>query len=121
MKKYILVAACSALGGGYLAYKNIKPEVQIVEREKIVEKVVTRIKEVKKPDGTIITETEKTEDKTSDTAKSVVVKKDWNISLYTNSKQLYGIAVQRRILSDFYLYTSAQTNGQLAIGIGVSF
>lgn len=123
LKTHLATAIFAAIGGAYL-YSQVRPPLKVVETKQVVkEQIVTVTKRTKQKDGTIVTERTKTEDRQKEATKlkTEPTKKDWNIALYATSSQLYGIAIQRRIIGDFSVYVSGQTNGQLAAGIGFSF
>lgn len=125
MKNYIYVSLVSLLVGAFVAFKLIPaPAPKVITQVKTVVKTntVTKYKKVKSPDGTITITVDKDKQVDSNTdAKSVPIRKDWNVALYGTSKHVYGVGVQRKIIYDLSIYTSLQTDGQVAVGIGWSF
>jgi hypothetical protein len=121
MRAYFMVSVASVAVGMFLATKFLKPEAIVTEKVVTRDRVVTKTVTVTAKDGSSTTVTESTQDKQSSASKAVVSKKNWNVAAYTFGVQSYGISVQRRILGDIYAYGSAQTNGQLAVGLGFAF
>lgn len=131
----LLVATYS--GGRYLQPAKIETKTKIVEKEVIVERknVVTVIKEVKRPDGTVETET-RTEDKSettgkkdSDSSSSSVVtnnKPQWRAGAlvgmdFRTNQTTYGALVERRILGPASLGVYGTTNQNVGLSLSLEF
>lgn len=135
MHKYLVVSVISILLGAFLALKFQKPKIikeeVIVEKEKVVvdEKIVTVIKEIKKPDGTVITETTKTEDRNTVTQSEKQEKKldlayrreyligfQRNLNTNTNS-----VSIQKEIFNNVYIGVGANEKSEFSFGISIAF
>jgi SRSO17 transposase len=137
-----LVIAASFSAGRFLT----SPEIQIKEVEKIVyresteqkhnQSTVTKSKETKLPDGTVITEqvsrtkeasetkSETEMDKTKETLKVTENRPDWHLNvsnLYGSDSQSYTIDIQRRIIGEVYLGINVSTSKQVGFSIGIGF
>ena len=87
------------------------------------DKIVTVTKKIKEPNGQVITETTKTEDKQVSASKIQLAKKepDWLLGLdYTTKQNVVG-SVSRRIIGPFFVNVSASTDGTLAAGVRWEF
>lgn len=113
LTQYALICAC-AFGFGYLfCWSMTEPRVQTEIKEVKVKDVVTVVKEIKReerrPDGTVIVETETNTDKRSETRKDTqsvadLVKPQWSVGAYTNvNTDRFLLTVDRRIIGNVFV------------------
>jgi flagellar biosynthesis protein FliP len=141
---YTVVGICGAIIG----YFFIQPKTKIIEKEKLVyvekkeekkdSKVTTIIREEKKPDGTIITDTTKTEETKTETKTEVAVQKEKTKKTENNSgviigamimdelndlksKDDYGILVAIPIAKRAYLFSTMDTQKRFGVGLALEF
>lgn len=99
--------------------------VEIAERTVTKDKVVTVVREVKSPDGTVIRDERTERDSRSDARveTSPAVKPDWLLGVSANPFKpgVYGGQVGRRILGNSYVTVSADTHGNLLLGVTILF
>jgi len=143
--KNLLVTLILGLGIGYaLAVYTSPVKIEIKEIEKVVvkegkERIKTvYIREVKSPDGTVITETtEKEEEKTKSSTKSSnetntvkdFYKPMYSVNLYALTpvtSPVYGLSMHKRFLGPITLggivqYKPITTNFDFGLSIGVMF
>ena len=123
-KKTVIVAAIVFVLGGVLGYK-LAPVPQSETRTVVQDKIVTVVKEVTKPDGTVIRDETRTEDKRADSSVTVAPpsKPDWlvGVSYEPGVVPVYGITVQRRVIGNVYVGASASTSGDITANVGVTF
>lgn len=132
--KILAISGFVLLALGYGIGRYVQPaNIKEVEKEvvKTQHDVVTVVKEIKRPDGTIEKEI-RTEDKTSkEKSKESVVeiknnKPDWKVhALYGKNiddmKDVYGIQVDRRIMANISVSVWGNTSKTIGIGIGYEF
>lgn len=126
LKLGILLAALLIALGVVIGSKM--NQVETLTETKIVQKdrVVTVVKEVKSPDGTITREEQRVEDRQQES--QVVVnapkdKQDWILgaSYGIAIEPYYGASVHRRILGNLYLGVQVNTREEVAVGLLYSF
>lgn len=123
-KKNITIACIIFVLGIGLGYK-LAPVPQSETRTITQDKIVTVVREVKRPDGTVVRDETKTEDRKAEQSIVVAppVKPDWlvGVSYGFGVVPTYGITVQRRIISNVYVGASASTVGDVTLNVGVTF
>lgn len=127
----LVVAALGFVWGRSSVKPTTITKTETIEKEIVRKDIVTTIKEVKRPDGTI----EKTEtiiDKSKEN-KSIqkeyialqAKKIDWAVGLQANFKGLkqdsYSLSLDRRILGPLFLTVSGNTDLGASIGIKYEF
>lgn len=127
--KYVLVLAVVSMAVGaavtrtYLPREVVKTETVEVTKEKII--TVTHTE--KKPDGTEVTDSTKTETRnTTESSNSTVTKApelaQWMVSGgYGVVEQTYSAGVQRRIAGPIWVGAEANTNKEVYIKLAVEF
>ncbi len=133
--RYVIYGALLAFCVGFLtARETIEPEVRTEYREVKVKEVVTIVEEKKReerrPDGTVVIETETRTDKRSETQRQTDAKEsvtpsqpDWSIGAYTDTKNIV-LTIERRILGDLWagVYARTQVSPEdLEVGVGLSY
>lgn len=124
MKTLIVVALLSAAAGGGLMYRFNPPQTktETVIRDRIVTHTV-----VKRADGTVESDTTKTEDKQERQNQVVVApaKPDWHISAGSELDRTlvpsYRAQVDRRILGPIFIGGSISTRGAIGVNLGFEF
>ncbi|MDW8345657.1 MAG: hypothetical protein RML94_01775 [Bacteroidia bacterium] len=119
------------VGTLYFRKPDIKKEEVIVEKEKLItqEKVVTVVKEIKKPDGTTITETVKTEDKSTQKniemhekkldfsyKKNYIIEYNRAINDGTNSLIIY-----KNVINNIFVGVGYNEKSGAVVGLAISF
>lgn len=122
LKTIILAAVALIAAGVLIGSKMFKAEPQIETRTVTKDRVVTVTKEVKSPNGTVVREEVKTEERKSDQQIAIAppVKPDWLLTGGIRpQEQHYMLGVQRRIIGDVYggLQVDTQRNAFLTISI----
>lgn len=135
MQKYVIVLLIGIALGIIAALqfnkpKTIKEEI-VVEKEKVVveEKVVTVVKEIKKPDGTVITETTKTEDRSSvaqnekkEKKLDLSYKKDYLLGYQKNlMTNVNSFSIHKEVINNVYLGVIANDKSEISVGISIAF
>ena len=132
MKQHLIVFLL-AFGVGFLVNEYFtEPEVRTEIKEVKVRDVVTvieeRRREERRPDGTVIVETETNTDKRSETTKDTTaildpVKPQWSVGAYTNvNTDRFLLTVDRRIIGNVFagVYGSYDVQrNDLAGGLGI--
>lgn len=123
-KNTMLVVLVSLIIGFIGGRRSISPEITV--NEVIKEKIVTQIRTVKSPDGTVIIDETKTEDRKTETKAVIpVIESKWHISADVSYgidlKPLYGLQVERKVLGPMYLGVRATTAGTVGIVLGATF
>lgn len=132
MKYYILTSVVSLAVGAFTALKLRPPVVKTEIREVVKTNTVVRTKREKMPDGRIVTETTRETNKQETRQKSknkpakdlrpnYIVSFTHRRNFADPTNQAVGVAVQKRVLADVYLYGAADVGGQITIGIGLGF
>lgn len=124
MKKQLIIAGVCILLGAVLGYK-LAPVPQSETRTIVQDKIVTVVKEVKKPDGTVVRDETRTEDRKAEQSITAAPpsKPDWlvGVSYKFSDVPVYGITVQRRVIGNVYVGASASTSGDITANVGVTF
>lgn len=126
----IITLMVGMLCGGYLVYRY-KPRTvtqeKIVTQNTVQDHIVTVIKTVKEPAGTVTT-TETVTDTTVHTNSAVDTKTKaplWHVSLGAATGisfvPEYHAQVERRLAGPLFVGASASTNGTLGISMGIEF
>lgn len=116
----IVVVVVSIAVGAVIGSKLNKPEVQIETITK--DRVVTQIKEVTRPDGTVERDTTRVEDRQQ--VQSIIAKKpDWTVqALYgINEVPYYGVGLTRRIIGDLSAGVQVNTRGEVMAILSYQF
>lgn len=114
------VAAAAAVKR-YLPTEVIKTEI------KEVEKIVTVVHREKKPDGTIVEDETRTEDRKTNTdtvaSKPAAPPPNWFVSVQylPDSTPGYGVSVNRRILGPVFIGAGVNTRKELQVSLSVEF
>lgn len=107
--------------GGIVGSKltKVTPQIETV----IKDRVVTVVRQIKSPDGTIVTDVRQTEDRQQRQTVAPPKKPDWHISAsyQPSGIPVYGVQLERRILGDVYLGVSVNTEGRVMGIVGFSF
>lgn len=132
MKTHIVTGLLTFLAGFLVCKFYAEPEVKTEIKEVKVKDVITVVKEIKReerrPDGTVIVETETNTDKRSETRKdSETVKSalqaQWSVGAYTNvNTDRFLLTVDRRIIGNVFVGAYGSYDVQrndLAGGLGL--
>jgi hypothetical protein len=133
--KHLAIYTVIVIAATYAATKHFAPRIETqvkVEEVEIIKKDVrTIIKEVIKKDGTVEKETvivDNSQESSKKTSESLKIKKDdWFVAVGIEAKpsrlneQEYKFEVNRRIISDFFLGASANTEGRIGVQVGFQF
>lgn len=124
-QKYVVLLAIllSASGGYYLGRATAQPETKIVtEQQK--DKIITIVRTVKSPDGTVTRDRTTTEDRMVERNLVEILplpKPNWNVSAGYTLDHRYTLQVQRRILGPVFLGVNADTAGRVGATVGFEF
>lgn len=114
---FIVVVICIGIGAVIGSKWGAQIETQIVTKDRIV----TQIKEVTRPDGTVIRDEVRVEDR----QQTVIApaKKDWIVGAGYGIAPIayYGVSVHRRVIGDVYLGISGNTRGEAMASVLISF
>ena len=131
MKYYIITSIVSLAIGAAVALKLRPPVVKTETRTEVKTNTVVETRRVKYPNGKVETNVIRNINKQESRQKTKVapkqIKPEWIVSLYQKrhiadpNVDAIGLAVQKRIFTDVYLYGSADANGNYAFGIGIGF
>ena len=118
----IILSGALLIGAFLLGYgMRPKPEIKIVEKIVRVKDYKEKIRVVEKPDGTKVTEidrTSKEEAKEDKSFSQVPAQRDWLVGVAKNvAKDEYSATIGRRIFSGLYL--TGQINSQIDIAVGL--
>ena len=115
----VAAAVCVVVGVVIGSKWGSQIETQIVTKDR----VVTQIKEVTRPDGTVVRDTTRVEDRQRAITVTQPAKKDWTVTaLYGFSPvPVYGVGVSRRVLGDFSVGAQATTKGDLLATLSYQF
>lgn len=125
-KTVVLLCVASAALAGWAVKRYLPTEVVKTETVE-VEKIVTIIHREKKPDGTVVEDEKRTEDRQTDTdtvaSKPVAPPPNWHISAQylPDTLPAYGINVERRILGPIFVGVGANTRKELHVSLGFEF
>ena len=141
---YTIVGAIGIAVG----YFFIQPKTKIIEKEKIVYvekkeekkniKKITKTREEKKPDGTIITDTVVSEDDKSETKTSIVAKEEKTKETKKGngviigamimdelnnlkSKDDYGVLLAVPLAQKAYIFSTVDTQKRFGVGLALEF
>ena len=121
--KIIVSCLLIALGAG-LMYQFGPRRVEVTEKTVTKDKIVTVVKEIKRPDGTIERD-ERTERDTDVVADRPVIqpKPDWLVGVSANpfKQGHYQGELSRRVLGNAYVGVRADTHGNLLLGVTILF
>ncbi len=120
---FILTVLLSASGGYFLRQYTAPIETSTVEKIVNRDKIVTVVRRVKNPDGTVVTDrrTEVDRNREKDIQKTVVVPKDWLVGVGSTLDRTYSAQVQRRVLGPVFLGIQINTKQELVGTISVQF
>jgi hypothetical protein len=112
-----VVVLCIAAG----AVIGSKWGAQIETRTVTKDRIVTQIKEVVRPDGTVERDTTRTEDRRTDAV--TIAKKDWIVKAGYGIAPVpyYGAGVYRRVFMDVFVGVEASTRGEVMAGVLITF
>lgn len=120
VKIVILLCVASAVAAGSLVYKYARQ----VETKKVVkDNVVTVVREVIKPDGTVIRDS-KTVDKsvkTIEAAPLAAIKPDWLVKVGYGIDKNYSFGVAKRVMGNVYVGAEASQSGVLSATVTITF
>ena len=124
---YLLVVLLGASGGYYLGRATARPEtVTVTEQQK--DKIITIVRTVKSPNGTITRDRTTTEDRIVERNLIEIKplpKPNWRISGgYSGGFALvpaYQLSIERRILGPVFLGANADTAGRFGVTAGFEF
>ena len=127
----IIVSALSYSIGNYIGKKALKREIEIVEVEKVQERVRTVTRIVEQPDGTkeTIIEEKRETDTVRDTKSKEVVSAylpQWSVGLgYSligkDGIPVYTLNIDRRIFADLFAGVYGRTDKELGISLRFEF
>lgn len=120
----ILCLLSCAIGAGIATY-TVKP--QVVSKIETVEKdkIVTVVRTVKQPDGTVVQDKTITQDRVKQVEQQVVEQKvppQWRITGgYQFGQQNYMLGIERRIMGPLFLGVQGRTDGSILATLSVEF
>lgn len=141
---FTIVGIIGILIGRFL----IQPKTKIIEKEKIVyvdkkeekkdSKITTRIREEKKPDGTIVTDTTKTEETKTETKTEVAVQKEKTKETKKgsgfiigamimdeidnlSSRDHYGVLLAIPIAERAFIFSTVDFEKRMGVGLALEF
>lgn len=113
----IAAAVCIGIGAVIGSKWGSQIETQIVTKDR----VVTQIKEVTRPDGTVVRDTTRVEDRQQAISVTQPAKKDWTVTALYGFGPAYGVGVSRRILGDFSVGVQGTTKGDIMATLSYQF
>lgn len=121
-KYVILCCVLSLLGGAYLHNKFAPARNNTIEV--VRDNVVTVVKEVVKPDGTVIRDsvtTDKSVKRVDSVTQIAASKPDWLAGVKYNTNKEWSVGVSKRVLGNVYVGAEASQSGVLSATIHKPF
>lgn len=124
---HLITLGAGLVIGGLLVYKLRPPEVRVETKEVVKTQTVTKIRRIKQPDGTVITEKDvvKNENKERQKLKTEKSKATYKLGVYAYSQNWeqpeYGLMLQKRIFGDVFVFGALQQNEQISLGVAIEF
>lgn len=124
MKLKIILSCCLIALGAAAMYQFGPRRIQLEEKTVVKDKIVTVVREIKRPDGTV----ERDERIEKDSSQTITVplpepRPDWliGISASPTISNKYSAFLGRRIIGNAFITISATTQGELLVGALIEF